>query len=419
MKFEKKYIDRLSNYLNDTLGLLIDDKIKKTIELFVRENIRLFSFYQDDLNFDYIDLNKLINDITINETYFFRDTRQINYIKKDLAKRSQTQEKINIWSLGCSSGEEPYTMAILSEELCISNKVNISAFDINTKVIEKAKRGVYSEWSFRGVDGYYINKYFSKVSDKYYKISENIIKKVDFHKFNLKKDIFDESVYEKYGRPDIILCRNILMYFKEKEFIFISNQLENLLNKNGYVLTSSQENYILNKSNLFQIFEDGIFVFYKKDKNQEKVLNSKLPIFNLDFNNEEIIKNIIFKINTNNDAEDLNLILDNFIEENPYNYIVYLLKAKLLYNLENLYLSEQNIKKALFLNPFCPISNYEYGRILIKNKINNKAVKYLIKSLKLLDKESNNKILSIFNLKKDYLSKKIEFIIKNSEVIIE
>lgn len=404
--FKKSYISQLSKYISTELGIVSDQKIKECIERFVEDNFDLLKIYDTTLDFQYIDLTELINEITINETYFFRDVKQIEYVKKDLINRIKNNEEVVIWSLGCSSGEEPYTLAILCSEIGILDKVKIFAFDINTKVLEKAKEGIYTKWSFRGVEKYYIDKYFSKKNENSFQISKDISDKVFFKEFNIKKDIFDEDVMQNYFNPDIVFCRNILMYFDEKTFIDISNQIENLLNKNAYVITSAQENYILKKSKLKQEFKDGIFVFYKEvlddTENETNIIKDT---------NEELDKNLFYD---NDNRETLNKIInliyekkyeetliyiEILINKDPHDFFNYLLKAKVLYNLDNIKTAEFNIKKAVFLNSTCPVVHYEYGKILIKHNLKDRAKKHFAKANKLIYSIENNNAFEDLKIK--------------------
>lgn len=433
---KKICVQNISNYINKEFAITIHDKNIKYIEDYVENNFEKFYANGNVSDIKKIDLTVLINELTINETYFFRDPAQIEFIKKDIVKRVNKKHKVVVWSLGCSSGEEPYTVAILCDELGISDKVKIYGFDINTEVLEKAKNGVYSDWSFRGVENHYINNYFKKLESNSFKLDEKITQKVDFHNFNIKKDLFNLDFFKNIEKPDIVLCRNILMYFEEKEFISISNQIAQLLNHNGYVITSAQETYILKKANLNQKFSEGTFVFYKKDeshkankkdKNDYELLikdedgELKTEVLKEAFQNPEnkqgLLK-LLIKIIEDKDYYDSIIFCDIAIKNEPHEFLNYLIKGKLLHTIGDIENSELNFKKALFLNAKCAISHYEYAKLLIKMNKMLKAQKHLDRSFKLLEKHSviNDYVFELLKVDKVDLISTIKSLSKKLEL---
>jgi chemotaxis protein methyltransferase CheR len=432
---KKICVKNLATHVHKEFAIAITDKNKKYIEEYVRNNFENLYANGNSSDFKKIDLTSLINEMTINETYFFRDPAQIEFIKKDIVKRVNKKHKVVVWSLGCSSGEEPYTVAILCDELGISDKVKIYGFDINTEVLEKAKNGVYSDWSFRGVENHYINNYFKKLESNSFKLNEKITEKVDFYNFNIKKDLFNLDFLKNIEKPDIVLCRNILMYFEEKEFISISNQVAQLLNPHGYVITSAQETYILKKAELTQKFSDGTFIFYKKDdlnKNTKKTKNNdELLIKDEDGElNTEAIKEafqnpenkqsllkLLIKIIENKDYYDSIIFCDIAIKNEPHDFLNYLIKGKLLNTIGDIENSELNFKKALFLNMKCPISHYEYAKVLIKLNKDLKAKRHLDRAFKLLEKNSitNDYVFELLKIEKNTLITSITTLSKNLE----
>ncbi|NPA55877.1 MAG: protein-glutamate O-methyltransferase CheR [Epsilonproteobacteria bacterium] len=146
---------------------------------------------------------KLIDYLTTNETYFYREYHQIETL---VDKAKEMQGRIDILSLPCSTGEEPYSIAIALLENDIQN-FRIVGVDINQEVIQHAKRGIYRKQKFRNMPEYVINKYFIKQDDKY--ILNSYIKSlVEFKVMNL----FENSIYT-LGKFDFIFCRNLFIYF--------------------------------------------------------------------------------------------------------------------------------------------------------------------------------------------------------------
>lgn len=434
---KKICIKNLATHVHKEFAIAITDKNKKYIEDYVKDNFELLCPNEMGLiDLHTLNLTELINEMTINETYFFRDIAQIDYIKKDIVSRINKNNKVVVWSLGCSSGEEPYTIAILCDELGISNKVKIYGCDINTEVLEKARSGIYSDWSFRGVSEHYINNYFEKKEHNSFKLNDKVINNVDFYNFNIKKDLFDLNFLNNMEKPDIVLCRNILMYFEEKEFIGISNQIAHLLNSGGYVMTSAQETYIFKKANLTQKFSEGTFVFYKKEehakvkktKNESELLlkdeNGELHTESikeafLNPENKQKLLKLLINLIESKDFYDSIVFCDIAIKSESHEFIYYLIKGRLLSSVNDIENAELNFKKSLFLNAKCPVSHYEYAKVLAKMDKTLKARRHLDRAFKVLEKHSvlNDYIFEILKIDKSSLIADVVSLSKNLELL--
>lgn len=179
-------------------------------------NFNSFSDYIYYLKYPIInkqEIQKLINLITINETYFFREKSQIDYMIKnaipELIKRGK--KHFRIWSAACSTGEEPYSIAILLKESYLLNKYNfdIIATDIDTEALEKAKAGIYKKVAFRNcTDEKLLMKYFDIVNQNYH-LKKEIKSAVKFLYFNL----IGNGIINYIDNIDYIFCRNVLIYF--------------------------------------------------------------------------------------------------------------------------------------------------------------------------------------------------------------
>jgi chemotaxis protein methyltransferase CheR len=157
--------------------------------------------------------------VTTNETSFFRNPPQLDVfrtmIKKDYCNGNMPGSPIRIWSAACSTGEEPYTLAIIILEIIESLKKNIPftiyGTDISSKVIESARRAVFSQYSVRNTDERTGKKYFAG-ENNLYALKEEVKKyvKIDF------MNLMEENAYKIYRQMDFIFCRNVLIYFDEK-----------------------------------------------------------------------------------------------------------------------------------------------------------------------------------------------------------
>lgn len=208
------------------------------------------------------EIETLLNLVTINETYFLRERAQIDYMIKTVIPELQAKGKrsIRIWSSASSSGEEPYSIALLLNEAGFFNKLNIEIYasDINTEVLETAKQGVYRSVSFRGVPPQIVEKYFTKDGFTY-KLDPNIASRVKFFQGNLLSPL----VASKFGKADIIFCRNVLIYFDIEAKIKVIETFHKTLNDPGYLFLGHSET--LNKiSEKFTMKNFGGGIVYLK-----------------------------------------------------------------------------------------------------------------------------------------------------------
>ncbi|MBC7473973.1 MAG: hypothetical protein H7263_06745, partial [Candidatus Sericytochromatia bacterium] len=148
-------INKFSEYLHNKIGIIIDSKNIHHVKDFIQKNTAKKEI-SDQIEISFDDffepkiLELLINKLTINETYFFRDSTHIDFIK-DFVKQNISKKGLIIWSMGCSSGEEAYTIALILKDMGILDQKNIPikiyGFDINTNFLEMARKSIYSSWS--------------------------------------------------------------------------------------------------------------------------------------------------------------------------------------------------------------------------------------------------------------------------------
>jgi chemotaxis protein methyltransferase CheR len=190
----------------------------------------------------------LIITLTNIESYFFRDQEQFsllrNYILPELIQRKQNNKKIRICSAGCSSGEEPYSLAILLKELLPGLEqwdLMILGIDINQDALQKAKKGIYRPWSFRRVDTEIMQQYFRLTNDHYH-LEPTIKNMVKFQSLNLVQELFPRPNLE-LEELDLIVCRNVFIYFEPSAIATVLNKFYNALQPLGYLITGHAELY--------------------------------------------------------------------------------------------------------------------------------------------------------------------------------
>jgi chemotaxis protein methyltransferase CheR len=195
-------------------------------------------------------LNQLVAAIATNETYFFRtpvhfDTLR-DYLIPELVKKKNPQRKktLKIWSAGCSTGEEPYSIAILLfehfPELVLSWKIKILATDIDHEALRSAGQGIYRPWSFRGVPPDLIKKYWHPLKGESRRLDDRVRSLVRFAPLNLESDPYPSSLNGTSGL-DIIVCRNVTIYFRLHTINKVLRKFSECLDEGGFLLTGAAE----------------------------------------------------------------------------------------------------------------------------------------------------------------------------------
>ncbi len=184
--------------------------------------------------------------ITNGESFFFRDRGQFNLLQKNIipelvAKKTQAADlNLKIWSSGCSTGQEPYSLAILLDQVIPDiSKWNITVIgtDINQDFLNKARAGIYQDWSFRLTDEAFKNNYFTFGKNRW-EINHQIQKMVRFYYDNIvEEQVLPIPCYE----IDLILCRNVFIYFEKHSVAKGINKFYSALNSGGYLMTGHAE----------------------------------------------------------------------------------------------------------------------------------------------------------------------------------
>ena len=211
-------------------------------------DIKEFTSYLQSslLTVDQIEI--LASHLTIGETYFWREPQSFEALEQKILpelirSRMQKEKRLRIWSAGCSSGEEPYSIAIALKRLIPDIKdwsITILATDINSRILKKAMKGIYGKWSFRNAPGWLQEKYFHHKEDEKYEIHPDIKNMVTFAHLNLAEANYP-SPLNNTNAMDIIFCRNVLMYFAEERTKQIAHNLYNSLVDGGWLIVGSSE----------------------------------------------------------------------------------------------------------------------------------------------------------------------------------
>jgi len=236
-------------YINENYGINLSEK-KVLIEgrlhqELIEKNLKNYTEY-----FNYILKDKtgeavstLINKITTNHTFFMREFAHFDYLKKVVLPclfNDIKDKDIRIWSAGCSSGEEPYTLAMIVDELLGNQKIfwdsKILATDISARVLDIALKGVYDQESLKEVSEKWKKDYFSQLPEGDYKVNDRIRNEVIFRRFNLKNVEFPFR-----NKFHIIFCRNVLIYFDTQNKRELVKKFFDYTEPGGYLFIGHSE----------------------------------------------------------------------------------------------------------------------------------------------------------------------------------
>lgn len=264
---------KLSQIIYDYCGLKYQDRLATLKNKIARRISQLDISHWDYCG--YLKMNPaewdvLVEILTINETYFYREEHQLNECCSLVLPKLQSLVKnrpIRIWSAACSTGDEPYTLAMLIQE---SGKfppgsVEIIGTDINKKVLQKAESGFYhhGSFAFRRIPHDLFKKYFREV-DGGYTIADNIRKMVKFQHANL----LDGAKLKQVGTVDVIFCRNVLIYFDQATTRQVISGLAQNLMPGGYLFLGHAES-ITDMGLGFQKVDSKETFYYRKEHDHD------------------------------------------------------------------------------------------------------------------------------------------------------
>ena len=250
-----KHYEKLGKYI---------DKRSKELGL---DNFRKYFFKLRFEDKDGLEFQELMNAVTVNETYFFREKDQfevlVNHVLPELHKTRPSSKPLRILSAPSSTGEEPYSMVlhILEEDIVVNERdIEIVGIDIDSTVIEKAKAGHYSARSIHAIPKPMLGQYFEKKKFEFHLI-DDLIGSVDFQVVN----IFDKAQVRALGKFDVIFSRNMLIYFDDASRKDVAMSFYDMLNPGGYVMLGHAE-YMSRIVSVFEAKKVGSTLIYKKQK---------------------------------------------------------------------------------------------------------------------------------------------------------
>jgi chemotaxis protein methyltransferase CheR len=231
----ENFVQRIHNKTGINLALYKEAQMKRRLtSLYLKKGYTSFADFFQALNKDHELMDEFLDRMTINVSEFYRNAKRWEVLDKViLPELLRKNQHLNIWSAACSTGEEPYTLAMVLSKHVPLSKLKILATDIDDKVLAKAKLGIYSERSLNEVPKEMVKKFFYQ-DEAHFNISDEVKKAVTFKKKNLLSDPFG-------GPFDLIVCRNVLIYFTEEAKEELYNKFSSALKPGGILFVGSTE----------------------------------------------------------------------------------------------------------------------------------------------------------------------------------
>lgn len=276
-----KALSRLREFLAGQIGLRFAKERSRELERGIRAAAGDFGYANPETFIDWLvstslsvgQVESLAAHLTVGETYFFRDKSSFQALEEKIlpdliAARRNAGKCLRIWSAGCSTGEEPYSVAILLRRMLHDWKewnITILATDINAGSLKKGTAGVYGNWSFRDIPQWAMKSAFRKRGDGRFEISPDFRKMVTFSFFNLVEDGCP-SLLLGNNAIDIIFCRNVLMYFTPGQAERVVDKFYRSLAEGGWLLVSPVETFQLISTDFSAIPFSGAVLHRKEQR---------------------------------------------------------------------------------------------------------------------------------------------------------
>ncbi len=220
------------------LSLYKERQMKRRIDaLIARHKLHGYEEFVKVIKTDRDLYEDFLSYLTINVSEFYRNPVQWKTLENTMLPRLMNAAKgrpLKVWSAACSTGDEPYSLVMLLSKYMPINKVTVDATDIDKQIIEKAQQGIYNGKSIKGLPDEFKTKYFEQLGRDSFKISDDVKKRVNFKQHNLLADRYPVGY-------DLILCRNVMIYFTEDAKDVIYRNFYKSLNPGGVLFVGSTE----------------------------------------------------------------------------------------------------------------------------------------------------------------------------------
>jgi chemotaxis protein methyltransferase CheR len=258
--------DRSGIWLGEAKNTFLQVRLAPRLKITNSETLKDYYYYLKYDSNGESELEALIDSVTVSETSFFRHQEQLedfcSVSVPELVRRKEWTDPLTIWSAGCSTGEEAYTLAmLLMENPCGMplGSINIMASDISPSSLQSAREGIYDDHSLRHAPRDYLVKYFEKKSSGKYAIQGQVKRLVKFGGINLT----DSRATGRLRNVDCIFCRNVIIYFDDRHKVKCIENLYQSLRSGGYLFLGYSES-LGRLSNLFEAVKLKKTVVYRK-----------------------------------------------------------------------------------------------------------------------------------------------------------
>ena len=252
-------------HMPDSMKFLLERRLRPRLEVYnsvtFRDYYRVLKYSREAQR----EFDEVTERITTNETYFFRGESQLEAFSKEIVPellQKRGVRPIRIWSAGCSSGEEPYTIAMLLRDIPGAHGVPFEIFgcDISRKVLRTAREGAYREASFRQTDKRHVDRWFARGTDLHtLRLKDEVRATVTFGHLNL----MDESAMAIIREVDVVFCRNVMIYFAPESRKRLLDMLHRKLRPGGYLILGHSES-LVNLSTQFELVPLVHDIVYRK-----------------------------------------------------------------------------------------------------------------------------------------------------------
>lgn len=218
----------------------------------------------------------LVAEVTVGESYFQRDAAQFEFLRRhalpQLLEARAGERPVRVWSAGCAAGEEPYSVAMLFDELDALDEVEIVGTDISRPRLADAQRGVYSRWALRNTPDSVRDRYF-RPRGRYYELTRRIRERAEFRYLNLAEDEFPSFSSGIWGM-DLILCRNVLIYFDEATIERVARRLLATLTDDGWLVLGASDPAMATRVPCDVVMTDSGWVYRRAGTAQNRDLRT-------------------------------------------------------------------------------------------------------------------------------------------------
>ena len=323
---------------------------------------------------DRIALDDLVDELRVGETHFMRGPDQMELVRREvlpaLKRRRGAGLAPRVWSAGCATGEEAYSLAILLAEEGLDDDALVLGTDLSPAALQKARAGSYSDWSMRGVSGQFLRDYFRHVRGRRILV-DRIRNMVRFERLNL----VGPEGYAAVGASgmDLILCRNVLMYFGEETAGRIATRLFDCLAEGGVLLTSGAD-LLVGAYAPFEVQVTRVGLIYRRPRvapvappppgraEAAPAPAKALPPPDPDVGREAFEQ--VMVLANGMGAFEAELLAQSALRRHPLDAQLHYLRAALLLALDRDEDAEQEAQRALYLDPSLAIAHFLLGTIL-------------------------------------------------------